>query len=55
MLDKATRRALALARQLKVDAISTVGKSRDIRKGSELESDARKNMGDDELIPRTMQ
>lgn len=52
MLDKATRRALALARQLKVDAISTVGKSRDIRKGSELESDARKSLEDDDLIPR---
>lgn len=52
MLDKATRRALALARQLKVDAISTVGKSRDIRKGSELESTARKSLEDDDLIPR---
>lgn len=52
MLDKATRRALALARQLKIDAVSTVGKSRDIRKGSELESDARKSLEDDDLIPR---
>jgi phage terminase small subunit len=53
MLDKATRRALALARQLKVDAISTVGKSRDVRKSSELESDARSQMAEDDgLIPR---
>lgn len=52
MLDKATRRALALARQLKIDAISTVGKSRDIRKGSELESNARNSLEDDDLIPR---
>jgi len=52
MLDKATRRALALARQLKVDAISTVGKSRDIRKGSELEATARRSLEDDDLIPR---
>jgi hypothetical protein len=55
LLDKATRRALALARQLKVDAVSTVGKSRDIRNGSELETRARDALQDDELIPRTMQ
>lgn len=52
MLDKATRRALAVARQLKVDTISVVGKSRDIRPSSELESGARRDHDDDDLIPR---
>lgn len=53
MLDKATRRCLAIARQLKIDAVSVVGKSRDIRKGAELESEARGHMADDDgLIPR---
>ncbi len=50
LLDKMTRRALATARQLKVDTIATVGKAQDIHKGAALERDARRQF-DDDLIP----
>lgn len=50
LLDKMTRRALATARQLKVDTIATVGKAQDIHKGAALERDARARL-DDDLIP----
>lgn len=52
LLDKMTRRALATARQLKVDTISTVGKAQDIHKGAALERKARTRKADDDLIPR---
>lgn len=51
LLEKLSRRALAIARQLKVDTISVVGKSQDIHKGATLERDARQSI-DDDLIPR---
>lgn len=50
LLDKMTRRALATARQLKVDTIATVGKAQDIHKGAALEREARQQF-DDDLIP----
>ncbi|XGA78590.1 hypothetical protein OR573_08605 [Halomonas sp. CH40] len=56
LLDKMSRRALAMARQLKIDTISVVGKSQDIHKGAALERDARQGVDDDDgLIPRTLQ
>lgn len=51
LLEKVARRALAIARQLKIDTISTVGKNEDIQKGAELEREARLAI-DDDLIPR---
>ena len=51
LLDKVSRRALATARQLKVDTIATVGKAQDIHQGAKLERDARTQL-DDDLIPR---
>ncbi len=54
--DKMSRRALAMARQLKIDTISVVGKSQDINKSAALERDARQGVDDDDgLIPRTLQ
>lgn len=56
LLDKVSRRALAIARQLKIDAISVVGKAQDINKGAALERNARQGIDDDDgLIPRTVQ
>lgn len=56
LLDKTSRRALAMARQLKIDTISVVGKSQDINKSAALERDARQGVDDDDgLIPRTLQ
>ncbi|MCE8002152.1 P27 family phage terminase small subunit [Billgrantia ethanolica] len=56
LLDKVSRRALAMARQLKIDTISVVGKSQDIHKGAALERDARRGIDDDDdLIPRPLQ
>lgn len=56
LLDKVSRRALAMARQLKVDTISVVGKSQDIHKGAALERGARQGIDDDDdLIPRALQ
>lgn len=52
LLDKTSRRALAMARQLKIDTISVVGKSQDIHKGAALERNARDGVDDDGLIPR---
>ena len=52
VIENMSRRALATARQLKVDTISSVGKSRDIGKGAALERDARNQGDDDGLIPR---
>jgi len=51
LLEKSTRRVMALARQLKVDTISTVGKAQDIHKGAELERQARGDAAADPLIP----
>lgn len=50
LLDKMTRRALATARQLKVDTITTVGKAETLPKAAALEREARHQI-DDELIP----
>jgi len=50
LLDKMTRRALATGRQLKVDTITTVGKSETLPKAAALERDARHQL-DDDLIP----
>ncbi|HGN3226420.1 TPA: hypothetical protein ACKR13_000268 [Pseudomonas aeruginosa] len=50
LLDKLTRRALATARQLKVDTIATVGKAESIPKAAALERGARARL-DDDLIP----
>tara|TARA_B100001245_G_scaffold15126_1_gene10167 strand:- start:1121 stop:1582 length:462 start_codon:yes stop_codon:yes gene_type:complete len=50
IMENMSRRALATARQLKVDTITTVGKSESLPKASALEREAR-NQLDDELIP----
>ena len=50
LLDKMTRRALATGRQLKVDTITTVGKSETLPKAPALERDAPHRL-DDVLIP----
>ncbi|HDQ4605277.1 TPA: TerS protein [Pseudomonas aeruginosa] len=50
LLDKMTRRALAMGRQLMVATIATVGKAQDIHKGAALERSARQQI-DDDLIP----
>lgn len=56
LLEKLSRRAMAIARQLKIDTISVVGKSQDIHKGAALERDARNGIDDDDgLIPRALQ
>ncbi|PRY70985.1 hypothetical protein BCL64_11085 [Halomonas ventosae] len=56
LLDKVSRRALAIARQLKIDTISVVGKSQDIHKPAALERNARQGIDDDDgLIPRALQ
>ena len=49
LLDKMTRRALAMGRQLMVATIATVGKAQDIGKGAALERQARQEH--DDLIP----
>ncbi|WP_326537031.1 hypothetical protein [Pseudorhodoferax sp.] len=49
LLDKMTRRALAMARQLMVATIATVGRAQDIGKGAELERRAAADH--DDLIP----
>lgn len=52
LLDKMARRCLAMARQLKVDTIATVGKAQDIHKGAAVERIARgAPSGDMDLIP----
>ena len=50
LLDKMTRRALAMARQLMVHPVATVGRAADLVKSSELERQARGQELDD-LIP----
>lgn len=50
MLEKATRRAMALGRAIAVNTVATVGRRADIAKGAELERQAR-DAADDELIP----
>ncbi|EPO8314389.1 TPA: hypothetical protein ACV5NF_003692 [Pseudomonas aeruginosa] len=50
LLDKMTRRSLAMGRQLMVATIATVGKAQDIHKGASLERTARQQV-DDDLIP----
>ncbi|EOE7413485.1 TPA: TerS protein [Pseudomonas aeruginosa] len=50
LLDKMTRRSLAMGRQLMVATIATVGKAQDIHKGAALERTARQQV-DDDLIP----
>lgn len=56
LLDKVSRRALAIARQLKIDTISVIGKAQDVHKGAALERDARHGIDDDDgLIPRALQ
>lgn len=51
MLEKATRRAMALGRAIAVNTVATVGRSADIAKGAALEREARE-ADDDDLIPR---
>ncbi|MDP2768408.1 MAG: terminase [Giesbergeria sp.] len=51
LLEKMSRRALALTRAIAVNTVATVGRSADIAKGAELERQARQDDGDD-LIPR---
>jgi hypothetical protein len=50
ILENMSRRALATGRQLKVDTITTVGKSETLPKAAALERDARHRL-DDDLIP----
>lgn len=50
LLDTMTKRAMALARQLMINTVSTVGRQPDIAKGAALERAAREDH-DDELIP----
>lgn len=50
MLEKATRRAMALSRAIAVNTVATVGRRADIAKGAELERQAR-DTADDDLIP----
>lgn len=49
LLEKMSRRALALTRAIAVNTVATVGRSADIAKGSELERQARAEH--DDLIP----
>lgn len=51
LLEKMSRRALALTRAIAVNTVATVGRSADIAKSAELERNARQDDGDD-LIPR---
>jgi hypothetical protein len=51
LLEKMSRRALALTRAIAVNTVATVGRSADIVKGAELERQARADMQDDGLIP----
>lgn len=50
MLDKATRRAMALTRAIAVNTVATVGRRADIANAAELERNARQD-DDDDLIP----
>jgi len=50
IMENMSRRALATGRQLKVDTITTVGKSETLPKAAALERDARARL-DDDLIP----
>ncbi len=50
LLDKMTRRSLAMARQLAVHPVATVGRAADLVKSAELEREARAFSLDD-LIP----
>lgn len=55
LLDKMTRRSLAMSRQLMVATIATVGRAQDIHKSARLEREARAELSDDDLIPMVMQ
>lgn len=50
LVEKLSRRALALTRAIAVNTVATVGRSADIANGSALERKARQDDGDD-LIP----
>lgn len=50
LVEKLSRRALALTRAIAVNTVATVGRSADIAKGAELERQAR-DAADDDLIP----
>lgn len=50
LIEKMSRRALALTRAIAVNTVATVGRSADIAKGAELERQARAS-DDDDLIP----
>lgn len=52
LLEKATRRALALTRAVAVNVRSTVGRGADIAKSATLEREARQDDEGDDLIPR---
>lgn len=51
LVEKLSRRALALTRAIAVNTVATVGKSEDIAKGAALERRARQDDGGDDLIP----
>ena len=51
MIEKATRRAMALGRAIAVNTVATVGRRADIANGAELERQARGVTADDDLIP----
>ena len=50
LLEKATRRAMALGRSIAVNTMATVGRSADIAKSATLEREAQQS-ADDDLIP----
>jgi len=51
LVEKLSRRALALTRAIAVNTVATVGRSADLVKGNALERQAREQ-ADDDLIPR---
>ena len=51
LLEKATRRALAITRAIAVNTVATVGRRADIANGAELERQARADAAEDDLIP----
>ncbi len=55
LLDKMTRRSLAMSRQLMVATIATVGRAQDIHKAAKQEREVRADLSDDDLIPMVVQ
>lgn len=52
LLEKMSRRALALTRAIAVNTVATVGRSGDIVNAATQERQARADLGGDDLIPR---